>query len=204
MNMKKILTVTLMVSAVISARAVAEDHCEYDGDEQCEECEQAECHAVREWQQEVEAAMHFTKKRMPLTYKMLCELKQEEPEEFEEYIEEIFDGIEHFRCIAEVDPAAAQALLRAHEMELETQHLAEEIHATHDDAKVETLRTKLRAKLSKAFELHLKEPLFELKMLEKEVAEIRTMLEKRRANKESIIQRRLDELIGEHDDLGWW
>lgn len=65
------------------------------------------------------------------------------------------------------------------------------------------LRKQLSESLNKQFEQHVKQQQKELEELEKQIAELRSMLRKRQEAKTTIVERRLEQLIQEAEGLGW-
>ena len=65
------------------------------------------------------------------------------------------------------------------------------------------IKTKLQTKLEQLFELKEEERKLEVKMLEKQLQELKAYFEARKNNKTQIINRRLQELIGVGEYLDW-
>ncbi len=74
--------------------------------------------------------------------------------------------------------------------------------AENDDEKKE-LRKKLTRVLEQQFDAQLKEQQKELDDLEKQVARLKKLLSKRREAKETIVERRLEQLVQDAEGLGW-
>jgi hypothetical protein len=74
--------------------------------------------------------------------------------------------------------------------------------ATKDEDKKE-LRKKLSEALGKQFDQLAERQKKELQDLEKQVADLKTLLNKRRDNRESIIDRRLEQVLQDAEGLGW-
>jgi hypothetical protein len=65
------------------------------------------------------------------------------------------------------------------------------------------IKTQLKKELEKLFDLKEHERRLEVEMLESEIKELRASLDARKNNKNEIINRRLNELIGMGDYLDW-
>jgi hypothetical protein len=65
------------------------------------------------------------------------------------------------------------------------------------------IRTKLSEELGRQFDQLAERQQKELEDLEKQVADLRALLKKRRDARDSIIDRRLDQLVQEAEGLGW-
>ena len=65
------------------------------------------------------------------------------------------------------------------------------------------IKTELKSKLVDLFELREKDRKYQIEILQKELEELTKSIEMRRKNKELIISRRLQELLGEDKYLDW-
>jgi hypothetical protein len=81
--------------------------------------------------------------------------------------------------------------------------LSQQIAKTEDDDEKKGLRKKLTQVLDELFDAHLKEQQKELDDLEKQVARLKKLLSKRREAKETIVERRLEQLVQDAEGLGW-
>jgi hypothetical protein len=105
----------------------------------------------------------------------------------------------------EIAPDVAEGLLRSHKLEHEAENLARDISHSRDKKERELLVARLREVLNQVFELRLREPELEIRMMEKEIGDIKRVIERRKENRDRIVGRRVQELIGEtQEDLGWW
>ena len=74
-------------------------------------------------------------------------------------------------------------------------------HASQDNK--QNLKNKIRPMLEMLFDLKEKQRVMEVKMLEKELAQLKESLVVRKKNKDDIILRRLSELTGTDEYLDW-
>ena len=82
-------------------------------------------------------------------------------------------------------------------------HLAQQLLKAEKNDEKQDLRKKLDEMLQKEFDQHLQHQEKELEELEKQLAQLRGTLKKRKDAKESIIRRRAEQLINEAEGLGW-
>ena len=85
----------------------------------------------------------------------------------------------------------------------ESVQLAHQIAKAEDDDEKKGLRKKLTQVLEQIFDAHLKEQQKDLDDLEKQVARLKKLLSKRREAKETIVERRLEQLVQDAEGLGW-
>lgn len=71
------------------------------------------------------------------------------------------------------------------------------------DADKQKIKNELRTKLLSLFELREKDRKYQIELLKKELEELTKSIEMRRKNKDLIISRRLQELLGEDKYLDW-
>ena len=105
---------------------------------------------------------------------------------------------------------AGQAVYLAHdggpnpyELQADSAQLAQQYVKAEKESEKSDLRKKLQDSLNKQFDMHIDQQQKELKELEKQIAHLRSVLEKRQESKESIVKRRMDQLIHEAEGLGW-
>ncbi|HEV3083725.1 MAG TPA: hypothetical protein VGY66_28345 [Gemmataceae bacterium] len=92
---------------------------------------------------------------------------------------------------------------KQHALQNESVQLAHQIAKAEDDDEKKGLRKKLTQVLDQIFDAHLKEQQKELDDLEKQVARLKKLLSKRREAKETIVERRLEQLVQDAEGLGW-
>jgi hypothetical protein len=74
--------------------------------------------------------------------------------------------------------------------------------AENEDEKAQ-LRTKLTAMLDQVFDEHMKQQQKELDDLETQIRNLRALMKKRANAKQTIVERRIEQLIQDADGLGW-
>jgi len=88
------------------------------------------------------------------------------------------------------------------QLEIQTESLG--IQYQHADAQEKAnIKKNLKVKLSQLFDLKEEGRRMEVEMFEKELKKLKESLDVRKKNKDDIILRRLSELIGNDDYLGW-
>ena len=104
------------------------------------------------------------------------------------------------------DPAGRESSsLRSQDYELGRQAdaLAAQYGAAKDDSGKEKLRSQLRDVLDKQFTAHHKRREQELEKLEARVRSLRELLNKRSEQRQTIVDRRLEQLVRDAEGLGW-
>ena len=96
-------------------------------------------------------------------------------------------------------------LLRTERMEAGCKAIARTLQQTSDPVVKAELKKKLELMVSEVFDLRLAEREAEVKNLERDLTNIRKMLQTRRQARDQIIYRRVHELADERDEAtAWW
>ena len=85
----------------------------------------------------------------------------------------------------------------------ESAQLAQKYAKAENDDEKATIRKSLTQVLEKQFDAQLKAQQQELEDLEKQVAKLKKLLSRRKEAKETIVERRLEQLVQEAEGLGW-
>ncbi|MEO0794784.1 MAG: hypothetical protein AAFX93_06465 [Verrucomicrobiota bacterium] len=121
-----------------------------------------------------------------------------------EYLGEIM--VEYYEILP-YSRKKADKFLDHSRLEVESYALAENIMQLEEDGEqakeVSDLKKKLKGNLEKAFDSKIELQEAEIKNLKDEVKELESLIEKRIENRDQIIQRRLNELLGQQDYLEW-
>lgn len=90
------------------------------------------------------------------------------------------------------------------EFQREAQDLVRELHRNRgNQEKVDSIKADLRDLLQEQFDHRMAQREKELTELRKQVSELEQLIEKRKANKQEIVDRRVTELSGGNDPLSW-
>lgn len=101
------------------------------------------------------------------------------------------------------DPERFRQQQQMAEMERQTVELGQKIRRATDEDIKKAAGTELKEVLTKLFDLRQQERERSLQQLEREVKEVRAALEKRKAKRDEMIQRRFDQLTGKTELMEW-
>ena len=101
------------------------------------------------------------------------------------------------------DPEMFERIREQQRLEMQSHLLAEEFHRTDSEEARQRIREELREIIEQGFALSQEIREFEAAQIERELDKVRTMLEKRRQNKQIIIERRMHELLENDDPFKW-
>jgi hypothetical protein len=105
---------------------------------------------------------------------------------------------EDFESMKTRDPELYKAIQQDHELERQTHDLAEQYRQDSKDERVK-IKEKLSEIVGKHFEVRQQLRTLEVKRLEQQVKQLHERIEQREKNRKEIIEKRLNELIGDDD-----
>ena len=102
-----------------------------------------------------------------------------------------------------LDKAQRQLAQADHELGRKSEQLAAQYGGAKEDDKKSQLRTQLRETLEKQFQLQEQRREQELVKIEERLKSLRELMQKRKDARQTIIDRRLDQLLRDAEGLGW-
>ena len=130
------------------------------------------------------------------------ELAREEPGEAREIVTDVVHEARELLELRQEHPEAFEKAMHRMAIERRSLELAERYRASKGEAREQLLK-ELRGVLSEAFSLRQAAMKGEMRELEEELDRLQTLVQKREANRDAIVERRIEELIGEDEYLDW-
>jgi predicted RNase H-like nuclease (RuvC/YqgF family) len=93
--------------------------------------------------------------------------------------------------------------LKQMQLQAQARELALKYAKSDKEEEKKDLRRKLADALSQQFDLHMQQQQKELEELEKQIADLRSLIRKRQDAKSSIVERRIDQLAQDAQGMGW-
>jgi branched-subunit amino acid aminotransferase/4-amino-4-deoxychorismate lyase len=104
----------------------------------------------------------------------------------------------------EQDPEMAELAENENRIEAECHEVAEQLRRTRPDSPERgEIKNRLAELVNKHFEVRQARRKVELKRLEEHLKRLRQSIEQREAGRESLVNRRIAELVGEKEDVGF-
>ena len=100
------------------------------------------------------------------------------------------------------DPEMAALNRSDYDLDAKTQELAEQLRNAKTEER-EKIKTQITETVTKHFDVRQKRRELQIKRMEDELKKLREAMIKRNESKEQIIKKRLTELVGNEDDLGF-
>jgi 50S ribosomal subunit-associated GTPase HflX len=104
---------------------------------------------------------------------------------------------------AEDDPEMAKLAVTEAELAHASEELLSQYAASDKPEEQQRLKAELRDALTKQFDVQRQQRELELARVEERIKKVREQLKKRNEARETIVDRRLDQLINDVDGLGW-
>lgn len=144
-------------------------------------------------------------------------IKQEDPERYTEiqkiktanpeaYRRIVFEGVRHMRFVKTAQKNDPEAYARMREemlLDRELRKLAEKFRQSKDETRKTALKREMKTLLEKQFDLRTLNREQEIKRLSQRVKELQELMEKRKAAKNTLVERRLEEITRGRDRLEW-
>lgn len=147
--------------------------------------------------------MEFAKEYFPTFYSHSQEIKDINPEEYKKLILERFPMIMELLGLKGKEPELFNVVVKNIEMEDKSGYLSMKYIESSDETEKANIERELKTLLAELFPLKQKEEKIKADKMEEEVKKIRELIEQREANKDTIIQDRLNELTGKNQYLKW-
>jgi len=143
------------------------------------------------------------KKENPEEAKELMIIKKEKPIEFKKILIQRQHEIKQLAQLKESDPERYEQKKKQHSLERQSRQLAEKFHTSDNEKEKTKIKNDLADILSELFDLREKDREEEMKQLTQKLEHLKSVLAERKKKKKEIVDRRLQELIGEKDVLIW-
>lgn len=154
-----------------------------------------------------EEYLRFLKENFPSEFKEmkaeLEELKEDNPGAYGRKIQRGYRLMCHLQGMKEKDPERFESQIEIIRQERECRILSKEYQEAETAQEKEEIKEELTDILGELFDRRLAEGEAKVKALEEEISRLRERAAERKKDKGEIVERRLEELTGEADDLRW-
>jgi hypothetical protein len=93
--------------------------------------------------------------------------------------------------------------IKFQQLQQQSSQLAKQYITTEKSDEKQNIRKQLADVLNQQFDMHMRQQEKELAALEKEIADLRSLMKKRQDAKAAIVDRRIDQVIQDAEGLGW-
>lgn len=143
------------------------------------------------------------KKENPDEVKELMQIKKDRPIEYRKILIQRQYEFERLDELKERDPERYEQKRKEQSLEYRSFQLAEKFRESKDEKEKSKIKNDLSVVLSDLFDLREKDREEEIKHLNEKLENLKSVLAERKKKKKEIVDRRLQELIGERDVLIW-
>ncbi len=151
----------------------------------------------------LEELREFVEEVMPGRLERIMALRQTDPARFREMMGDLIRQKRRLDELKERDPAAYEQEITRLSLENETREQAEAAREAKTEEAKKAAKAKLTELVSQLFEIQCDQLEREIQEQAKRLEEMRQLLKKRRAAKDKIVERRVQELTGEDAVLRW-
>lgn len=142
-----------------------------------------------------EKAIAWLKENEPTRLERLGELKQQRPDEHERAMNQVAMEVRDLLAMKQNDPKRYERRMSQRKLDYRANELAEKIVGSKQDTAAE--RKELKDVLGQLFDLREEDREQELKRLEEELVRLKETMAKRRASKDKLVERRMEDMLGE-------
>jgi hypothetical protein len=143
------------------------------------------------------------KNEYPAELDNLQKLKSKNLQKYQQKLIKFHQEIRRELRLKVEDPQQYQAARNQHELDHLCDSLAQQYRETKDKQRQAEIKNDLRKKLVELFVLRETEKEQRIAELEQEIKQLKEMGARRRQKQDEIISKRLDEMLGEQDELEW-
>lgn len=148
-----------------------------------------------------EDVLQFLEEKFPEALADLNEIREEEGEEiYQEDLGYAMEFLTEYRFLTEENPAAAENFLKAERMEYQLDAHVEKVHEADSDAAREEATEVLRKHVEEMIDIRIAIDEAELGALEQELAELRSLVTQRKAERQAEVDETMRELLEEDEE----
>lgn len=140
---------------------------------------------------------------MPGRFEQLMQLRKTNPDRFRQTVMGLMQKKRQLDALKERDPAAYERTITQLTLEAKAQEIAEAARKADNEEGKKAAKDKLAEVVSQLFDIQCETLQQTIEDQTKRIGEMKQLLEKRRASKDKIVQRRVDELTGDDAVLRW-
>jgi DNA repair exonuclease SbcCD ATPase subunit len=126
----------------------------------------------------------------------LLELKTMNPSDYEYQLQRMYREYIFLRRLEKEEPARYEEALALRRISVQAEKTAQTYHKSESDADRSQLKNELREILSKLFDLKEKERAAEVERIQERLSTLQREMTERRKNKVTIVENRLNQLLG--------
>ena len=154
-------------------------------------------------EEQVKQFEEWLKTEDPDRYKEIQEIRNINPQVYKRIV---FEGVHHWRHVMMLkskDPEAYALIKKEMDYNKKLHSLMKQYKEAQDENKKKQLKSQISEVLNQLFDVRTQNRSKEISHLEEQVNQLKKMMEKRKANKKLIVERKIQEITGEMDGLQW-
>jgi hypothetical protein len=148
-------------------------------------------------------AIEYVRKVYPDRVERLLAIKERRPLLYRTFLSRGYREMRHLEELKEKDPERYDQRMEEKRLDEEARNLAKQYGESDDESEKARLKDELKALLDRIFDYRQRNRQFEIEKLEKRLAELKESNQQRLDNKDEIVQRRLDQMLGRQREWEW-
>jgi hypothetical protein len=133
----------------------------------------------------------------------MTSMKRENPKSYQDRLHHMEKEMRFLSRLQEEEPERFEEAMALRKMEVQCNKLAVQYRKSKDNTEKSKLEQEIRDKLIKLFEMKEQEKKLEIERIRERLEKMRQELKERKANKNNIVELRLNELIGKEHLSRW-
>ncbi len=149
------------------------------------------------------AVLKYVRTRYPDHLEKFKRMKLADPGQYEKEIKEIWQRTEELKILQKEHPELYGLEIRQEKLEDKTHLLARTYQTAKNEKEKGEIRRQLEKVVSEQFDAREEIKEYEVKQMEAELQEVKGKLRKRKANKNKIVEQRVNQLLNTSAGMGW-
>jgi hypothetical protein len=156
------------------------------------------------WTEEEEkSALDFAKQIAPKRYEKMMELKSKNSFKYWKMFTGLIKKYRFLERLKEKDPENYDRRIKEIKLEEKVHELIENFKKSTNDSEKKKIKDELKNILNEIFDIRQANREADVKRIEKDLKELKDNISQRKNNKDKIIDKHLQDILGEKDSLEW-
>jgi hypothetical protein len=148
-------------------------------------------------------AIAYIREVYPDRLENLLAIKERRPLLYRRFLSRGYREMRHLEEMKEKDPERYDQRMEEKRLDEDARNLARQYRESDDESEKARLKDELKVLLDRIFDYRQRNRQFEIEKLERRLAELKETNQQRLDNKDEIVQRRLDQMLGRQREWEW-
>lgn len=148
-------------------------------------------------------AIEYIREVYPDRVENLLAIKERRPLLYRRFLSRGYREMRHLEELKEKDPERYDQRMEEKRLDEDARNLARQYRESDDESEKARLKDELKVLLDRIFDYRQRNRQFEIEKLERRLAELKETNQQRLDNKDEIVRRRLDQMLGRQREWEW-